>query len=153
MKLLQKVNSHMQKQGIITLLPKNNKPRDKIKNWRPITLLNIEYKLVASVLANRMKKVLPKKIEQEQKGFLSDRYIGENVRPVYDTVHCMKHKNLVGMILLIDFEKAFDPLEWDYLKLVLKKYNIGDDFLTWFSTLYNDCNSCVINNGFFSSFF
>ena len=48
---------HTQKQGIITLLPKNNKPKDNIKNWRPITLLNVEYKLLADVLANRMKKV------------------------------------------------------------------------------------------------
>ena len=100
-----------------------------------------------------MKKVLPKIIEHEQKGFLSHRYIGENIRTVYDTLHCMKHKNLVGMILLIDLKKAFDSLEWDYLKLVLKGYNFGDDFLIWFLTLYNDCNSCIINNGFFLSFF
>ena len=59
-----------QKQGLITLLPKGNKPRDLIKNWRPITLLNVDYKLLAGALASRMKEVLPSIIQNEQKGFL-----------------------------------------------------------------------------------
>ena len=58
-----------QKQGLITLLPKGNKPRDLIKNWRPITLLNVDYKLLAGALASRMKEVLPSIIQNEQKGF------------------------------------------------------------------------------------
>ena len=59
-----------QKQGIITLLPKGDKPREFLKNWRPISLLNVDYKLLAGTMANRMKKVLPNIINQEQKGFL-----------------------------------------------------------------------------------
>ena len=59
----------------------------------------------------------------------------------------------MGMTLLIDFEKAFDSLEWDYLESVLKVYNFGEDFRTWFSILYKNSNSCVINNGFFTEFF
>ena len=65
-----------------------------------------------------MKKVLPKIMEHGQKGFPSDRYIGENIRTVYDTLRCKK--NLVGMILLIDFDKAFDSLEWDSSNWSLK---------------------------------
>ena len=57
------------------------------------------------------------------------------------------------MTLLIDFEKAFDSLEWDYLESVLKVYNFGEDFRTWFSMLYKNRNSCVINNSFFTEFF
>ena len=59
-----------QKQGIITQLPKGDKPREFLKNWRPISLLNVDYKLLAGTMANRMKKVLPNIINQEQKGFL-----------------------------------------------------------------------------------
>ena len=55
----------------------------------------------------------------------------------------------MGMTLLIDFEKAFDSLEWDYLESVLKVHNFGEDFRTGFSILYKNSNSCVINNGFF----
>ena len=59
----------------------------------------------------------------------------------------------MGMTLPIDFEKAFDSLEWDYLESVLKVYNFGEDVRTWFSILYKNSNSCVINNGFFTEFF
>ena len=59
----------------------------------------------------------------------------------------------MGMTLLIDFEKAFDSLEWDYLESVLKVYNFGEDFRTWFSILYKNSNSCVINKVFFTEFF
>ena len=58
--LQKKELSITQKQGIITLIPKNNKPRELIQNWRPITLLNVDYKLLSGVFANRIKKVLPK---------------------------------------------------------------------------------------------
>ena len=64
-----------------------------------------------------------------------------------------KTKKIMGMTLLIDFEKAFDSLEWDYLESVLKVYNFGEDFRTWFSVLYKNSNSCVINNVFFTEFF
>ena len=116
-----------QKQGLITLLPKGNKPRELLKNWRPITLLNVDYKLLSGVLASRIKEVLPNIIQSEQKGFLKDRYIGENIRTVSDSLEFIKRKKITGMLLLIDFEKAFDSLEWDYLETVLREYNFGPD--------------------------
>ena len=57
------------------------------------------------------------------------------------------------MLLMVDFEKAFDSLEWDYLRYILEATNFGADFLQWFAVLYSNCNRCVLNNGFFSSFF
>ena len=145
--------SNTQKQGLITLLPKGNKPRELIKNWRPITLLNVDYKLLSGVLASRIKEVLPSIIQSEQKGFLKNRYIGENIRTIADSLEYIRQKKITGMILLIDFEKAFDSLEWDFLESVLKAYNFGEDFRRWFSILYKNSNSCVINNGFFTESF
>ena len=55
--------------------------------------------------------------------------------------------------MLIDFEKAFDSLEWDYTREVLTKYNFGDQFRKWYNILYQGSQSCVINGGHFSSFF
>ena len=69
-----------QKQGIITCIPKTNKCRQTLKNWRPISLLNVVYKLASAVIANRMKIVLNKVIHEDQQGFLSGRYIGESIR-------------------------------------------------------------------------
>ena len=70
-----------QKQGLITLLP---------KNWRPITLLNVDYKLLSGVLASRIKEVLPSIIQSEQKGFLKNRYIGENIRTIADSLEYIR---------------------------------------------------------------
>ena len=74
------------KELLITCLPKPNKSRHYLKNWRPISLLNVVYKLAASVIANRMKTVLDKLINQDQKGFIVGRIIGENVRLIYDVL-------------------------------------------------------------------
>ena len=90
--LINKELSITQKQGIISLIPKNNKQRDLIQNWRPITLLNVDYKLLSTVFANRIKAVLPKLIENDQKGFVKDRYIGENIRTVFDCIEYIKSK-------------------------------------------------------------
>jgi hypothetical protein len=142
-----------QRQGIITCLPKGNKPREFLKNWRPISLLNTEYKLLTGVLAARLKKCLPDIISQDQKGFLKGRFIGENTRLVYDTMDYLKRKSKCGLLLLIDFEKAFDSVEWHFIKNVLKVYNFGEEFIRWYSILYNQAESCVINNGHASKFF
>ena len=141
-----------QKQGLITVLPKGNKPREMIKNWRPIALLNVNYKLLSGVLASRIKEVLPSIIQSEQKGFLKNRYIGENIRTIVDSLEYIKQIKIMGMTLLIDFGKAFDSLEWYYLESVLKVYNFEEDFRTWFSILYKNSNSCVINNVFYRVF-
>ena len=68
------------KQGIITCLPKSNKDRHYLKNWRPISLLNVVYKLASAVIANRIKTVLSSLIHEDQKGFISGRFIGENIK-------------------------------------------------------------------------
>ena len=142
-----------QKRGIITCIPKGNKPREFLKNWRPISLLNTDYKILTSILAKRMKAVLKHIISNNQKGFLKDRYIEENTRLVYDLIDYCKTNNKEGLLLMIDFEKAFDSVEWGYIKKVLSKYNFGEDFTRWFDIIYNDSQSCVINNGIYSNFF
>ena len=75
-----------QKQGIITCLPKPNKSRENLKNWRPISLLNVIYKLASTVISNRLKSVLHKLIHDDQKGFIAGRFIGENIRLIYDVI-------------------------------------------------------------------
>ena len=99
-----------QKQGIISILPKGTKPREYLSNWRPISLLNVTYKIASACIANRIKTVLNFLIHDNQKGFLKDRFIGENTRLIYDALHITKEEQIPGMILLIDFEKAFDSI-------------------------------------------
>ena len=76
-----------QREGIITCIPKDNKPRQFIKNYRPISLLNCIYKIASGVIAHRIKGTLQKLIHADQTGFIAGRYIGENTRLVYDIMH------------------------------------------------------------------
>lgn len=142
-----------QREGIITCIPKGDKTRTLLKNWRPISLLNTDYKILTAVLANRIKNVLPSIINSNQKGYLKGRFIGENTRLIYDIMHYLSEKNRSGLLLLIDFEKAFDTIEWSFIRKVLKKYNFGNNFLKWFSIIYKDVKSYVLNNGYLSPSF
>ena len=120
-----------QKQGVITCIPKPNKSRCDLKNWRPISLLNVVYKLASGVIANRLKKVLDSLINENQKGFIAGRFLGENVRLIYDILFESKKQNLPGLLLSIDFEKAFDTVSWSFISDVLDYFNFGNSIKTW----------------------
>ena len=81
-----------QKQGVITCLQKQDKNRNFLKNWRPISLLNVIYKLASLVIANRIKTQLSSLIHEDLKGFTAVRYIGENIRLIYDILFETKKK-------------------------------------------------------------
>ena len=107
--------STTQTQGLITCIPKGQKSKKYLKNWRPITLLNVTYKIASSCIGNRIRKVLPTIISCDQSGFMSDRFVGDNIRLMYDILNYAKVTKKVGIVLLIDFEKAFDSLAWSFL--------------------------------------
>ena len=112
--------SIQQRLGIITLLPKGLKDKRYLANWRPLTLLNTFYKLVSGVITERIKPVLDTIIHPDQKGFVSGRYIGEAVRTVYDTIDYPKNNNKAGLLLCVDFEKAFDSISFKFIEKCLK---------------------------------
>ena len=120
--------STTQKEGIITCIPKSNKDRKYLKNWRPISLLNCSYKLASACLANRLKTVLSDLISKDQTGFMAGRYIGENIRIIYDLLYFTEEENKPGLLLLIDFEKAFDSVSWTFINNVLDFFNFGVSF-------------------------
>ena len=145
--------SDFQTQGVITCLPKEEKDRRYLKNWRPISLLNIDYKIASGAIAARIKKVLPSIISDTQKGYMKGRFIGENTRLLYDIMNQLENENRYGLLLLIDFEKAFDSIDWTFVEETLKSFNFGDSVCKWFKLFCNNSKSCVINNGHMSSFF
>lgn len=142
-----------QRRGVINLIPKKDKNPIYLKNWRPISLLNTDYKLLAKCIALRVKRVLPNVINGDQTGFLKGRFIGENIRLALDIIDYLNSNNLPGLMFMIDFEKAFDKLEWPFIIKALKYFNFGSDIVKWVQTFYNDTLSCVTNNGKVSDFF
>lgn len=141
-----------QRQATITLLDKG-KDRNQLKNWRPISLLNTDYKIMSKALANRFTKHLPKLINASQTGFVKGRNISENIRTLSDIMEYLKDNSQPGILINIDFEKAFDSLNWNFMEITLNKFNFGPSFTQWVKTLYNNISSCIINNGHTSKFF
>lgn len=143
-----------QKQGIISLLPKPNKDLLLLKNWRPLTLMNVDYKIISGCLASRMKSLLDGLISPEQSGFIPGRYIGENIFKLTNLMEFCQMQKINGMLVLIDFQKAFDLLSWSFINFILKMYNFPAYIISWINILYSDKNtSCVMNNGWSSQFF
>jgi len=144
--------SRSQKQCVFSLLYKKGDP-ENMENWRPISLLNIDYKILARVLALRLQKVLPKIISLDQQGYIKNRYIGYNIRQIQDIIDYTETLDIDGVILLLDFKKAFDTVEWDFMINVLRKVGFKNDLINWVNTLYKNICSSVINNGWQSDFF
>ena len=142
-----------QRQGVIVCIPKEDKPKQYMKNWRPITLLNTVYKLASSCIAERLKSVLSYLIDSDQTGFIPGRFIGENCRLIYDIMHFTEENDIPGILLLIDFEKAFDSISWSFLYEVLRYFNFGNSIIDWVKTFYNNITSTITQNGFLSDFF
>ena len=129
--------------GIITCIPKQGKLRNDLKNWRPLTLLNYIYKFFSSMVACRLKTTLPGIINEDQTGFISGRFIGKNTRMVYDTIdHCNTY-NKQGLLLILDFSKAFDTIEWPFISQVLTLFNFGENFSDMIRLFqYNSTSPC-----------
>jgi hypothetical protein len=100
-----------------------------------------------------LKPVLHNIISENQNGFIKGRYIGDNIRALYDIMNYTNVENVPGMLLLIDFEKAFDSLSWNFIQKCLKFFNFGLIVQKFVRTLYNDASSCVQVNGQYSSWF
>ena len=93
-----------QKQGVITLIEKEGKDPLHVNNYRPITLLNVDYKILSKVLANRIKEVLGEIVHNDQVGYIKDRNIGEAVRLIDDMFFILKIKQM-GFWLLLTLKK------------------------------------------------
>ena len=142
-----------QRRGVISLIPKKSKDKTSLENLRPISLLNVDYKILTKTIAKKIEKVLPNIINVDQTGYVKGRYIGENIRLIQDVLHFTNLTKQKGIAIFLDFKKAFDSIEWPYLNAALELFNFGPDILSWIKIFYKDVSSCVINNGHASTFF
>ena len=117
--------SNSQRRGIITLILKSNKVTSVLDNLRPISLLNTDYKILTKIIAKQLEKVLPIIINSDQTRYIKNRYIGENVHLISDIMMYTEENNIPGIAFFVDFRKAFDTIEWDFIKNCLKLFNFG----------------------------
>jgi hypothetical protein len=121
------------------------KDRRLLNNWRPISFLHVDYKIGTKAIAERLKNVLSNLIHSIQTGYVKGRQITDNIRSVDDIYFYTKQKHIPGLIINIDFEKAFDSVDWEFLKLTMAKFNLRHCFINWVKTFYSDITRCVTN--------
>ena len=100
-----------------------------------------------------MQKVLNSIISEDQTGYIKKRFIGNNVRVIEDIIDYVEKVNIGGVILFLDFQKAFDTVEWKFMMEALNKFNFGKDFINWIKVLYNTPKATIKNNGWLSESF
>ena len=138
---------------MITLIEKKDKDKRVLKSWRPISLINMNVKIASKAMAMRLESNLPLLIHHSQNAFIKGRPIFDAIRAIDDILEYAKRNNKPGILVAIDFEKAFDTPNQTFLVKVLQKFNFGTYFLQWMRTFYANLSSCVLNNGFSTNFF
>lgn len=141
------------RRGILSLIPKKDRDYLRLQNWRPITLLNTDYKILSKAISNRIQTFLPKIISMDQTGFMKDRNIATNIRKIVDIdEYCQSH-NIEAIVLSIDFERCFDTVETKELEKVLQYFNFGPKLIAWVQLLFKEILVCTSNSGFSSEYF
>ena len=138
------------KKGILNLIPKANKDARYIKNLRPITLLNTDYKIIEKAIANKILPALAHIIHRDQRGFMKDRRISVNIRKMLDIIHQADQQDLEAVVLSLDFVKCFDKCSFSILFGSLDFFGFGSLIQEWTKILYKDFTVKVQNNGYFS---
>ena len=136
------------RRGIISLIPKKDRNPTLLKNWCPIILLCSDYKLLAKVISNRIKTTLDLLINKDQTGFISGRQISQNIRIAADIVEHAKCKKIYSVLILLNFEKAFDRVEYQSLYFTMEYFGFGRKIIELVKLLFTDMQLCTTNNGY-----
>jgi len=142
-----------QKQSVIRLIRKKGKDDSLLKNWRPISLLNIDTKIFSKIIAMRIEGCLPEIIDINQSAFIKGRNIVEGIRTTDMIIEQLEKENRQGIIIGVDFLKAFDSVDHEYLVNILEAYGFPNMTIRMIKILYNGAESAIINHGITSTFF
>ena len=96
---------------------------------------------------------MPDLVHPNQVAYVKGRFIGEGIRVIEESMNYTKQNNINAYAIAIDFEKAFDSVSWEYLWEALNAFNIPKEFIDAIKMLYNDIESCVVNNGKSTQYF
>lgn len=146
--------SSSQRKAVITLIHKGKElPRNEMNNWRPISLTNADYKLLAKTLAVRLSSVISDLVAEEQVGYIKGRRVSHILRAIDDVADYLNQQNKPGLLVGIDYFHAFDCISKDYMLEVFNVFGFGEVFTKWVSVLMTDTLSCVNYGGWLSEYF
>eukprot|EP00253_Pinus_taeda_P008502 PITA_08502 len=131
---------------LLTLIPKTNQA-EQADGFHPIALCNVIYKIVASIVAQRLKLILPSIISPKQTGFVEGRQILDGLVVAQEVLHTLKTKKEKGMLIKLDLSKAYDRLSWKYLERILKAFGFCDRWVNWVISMISTPNFSILLNG------
>lgn len=135
------------REAIVSLLPKEGKDRTECGSYRPISILNVDYRIYASIMAKRMEELLPNLIHNNQTGFIHKRQTQDNIRRTLHIMEYIQQHKEKTMILSLDAEKAFDSISWQYLYKVLSKFGFSEILINSIKALYRHPTARLKING------
>jgi len=138
--------------GVITLVPKI-KGANNIKQYRPICLLNVDFKCFTKVLTNRLVPIAQRVVGKNQTGFIKGRNILDGIVVLHEVIHELQSSNQTGLILKIDFEKAYDRVRWSFLEQVMERKAFPAKWIQWVMSTVRGGQVCINVNGERSSYF
>ena len=138
------------RRGILSLVPKKGRDGLEIKNWHPLTMLTLDYKIISKALDNRLKTVLPKLIEPYLTGFMENRNILINIVKLMQIMTDAQTAQVNALIMAIDFEKYFDMIEHKAIEGALRYFRFGPNFIKWVLILFTNFEVYTQNNGYIS---
>lgn len=142
--------SESMKVSITRLIYKKRGDIKDLKNWRPISLLNVDYKICSKAITLRLSKVLDSIIDPDQTCSVPGRSISNNLILLRDTFEYIAQTDETGILISLDQEKAFDRVNRTFLMDLLGRFGFGPDFRKWISTFYLGANMRIILNGWLS---
>ena len=126
---------------------------EDLKNFRPISLVGGLYKLLAKVLANRLRKVVGKVVSKAQGAFVEGRQILDAVLIANETIDSILKNNKCGILCKLDIEKAYDHVDWSFLLMVMHKMGFGEKWIKWIKWCITTASFFVLVNGTSTGFF
>ena len=136
----------------LVLIPKKGNIED-VKDYRPISLLGSLYKILAKVLANRLRRVLNKVISPSQNAFVEGRQILDVALIANEVVDSMLRRNDGGVVCKLDIEKAYDHVNWEYVLEVMRRMGFGQRWISWIFWCMSTVSYSILINGVFEGFF
>ena len=140
-------------EGLVSIIYKEKGDSRDLRNWRPITLLNCDYKIFTKVITNRMKKVVGKLVNGDQSCGVPNRSIVDQLYYIDEFTKYYNERNKRGMMVCLDQEKCFDRIDHRLMFLMLEKYNFGDTIISFVKTIYRDMKSRIKINGYITEAF
>ncbi|XP_057775476.1 uncharacterized protein LOC130994451 [Salvia miltiorrhiza] len=132
--------------SFIVLIPKKN-TTSELKDFRPISLINCLYKVIAKILALRMKQVIHSIISDCQSAFVEGRFILDGVISLNEIIDEVKKRKKRLTLFKVDFAKAFDTVDWKFIDLMLEKMNFSQKWRNWISECLGSATANVLVNG------